>query len=111
MSVSKRTYIFAAGGVIILLVLFVAFVLPRLTAPDASANALETATIERGTLVATVSATGAVSPLREAQMAFSATGPLTRLDVKAGDVVQAGHGILPGWRIRGSTRNPPGSCP
>ncbi|HEX7587201.1 MAG TPA: efflux RND transporter periplasmic adaptor subunit [Anaerolineae bacterium] len=91
MSVSKRTYIFAAGGAIILLVLFVAFVLPRLTAPDASANALETETIERGTLVATVSATGAVSPLREAQMAFSATGPLTQLDVKAGDVVQAGQ--------------------
>jgi HlyD family secretion protein len=91
MSISKRTYIFAAGGAIVLLVLLVAFVLPRLTAPDASANALETATIERGTLVATVSATGAVSPLREAQMAFSATGPLTRLDVKAGDVVQAGQ--------------------
>ena len=91
MRFSKRTALVAAGSAVVLLVLLVAFVVPRLTAPDASANAVETALIRRGTLVATVSATGAVSPLREAQMAFSATGPLTRLDVKAGDVVQAGQ--------------------
>ena len=91
MRISKRTAILTAGSAVVLLVLIVAFVASRFTAPDASANALETAAIQRGTLVATVSATGAVSPLREAQMAFSASGPLTQLEVKAGDVVQAGQ--------------------
>ena len=91
MRLSKRTATLIAGSAIVLLVLIVAFGLPRLTASDASANALETAPVRRGTLVATVSATGAVSPLREAQMAFSASGPLTRLEVKQGDAVQAGQ--------------------
>ena len=91
MSFSKRTYILIAGSAIVLLVLIVAFAIPRLTTPDASANALETAPIRRGTLVATVSATGAVSPLREAQMAFSATGPLTQLNVKQGDIIKTGQ--------------------
>jgi HlyD family secretion protein len=91
MRFSKRTAILGAGSAIVLLVLIVAFIVPRLTAPDASANALETAPIRRGALIATVSATGAVSPLREAQMAFSATGPLAELDVKPGDLVQAGQ--------------------
>ena len=91
MRFSKRTAMLIAGSAVVLLILIVAFIVPRLTLPDESANALETALIQRGTLVATVSATGAVSPLREAQTAFSASGPLTRLEVKAGDVVRAGQ--------------------
>jgi HlyD family secretion protein len=91
MNLSKRTYLLIAGGALVLLVLIVAFLVPRLTTGDASANALETAPVRRGTLLATVSATGAISPLREAQMAFSATGPLTQLNVKSGDEVRAGQ--------------------
>ena len=91
MNLSKRTYAVIAGSAVVILVLIVAFLVPRLTASDASANALETAPVRRGTLLATVSATGAISPLREAQMAFSATGPLTQLNVKQGDIVQAGQ--------------------
>lgn len=91
MSLSKRTFVLIAGGAIVLLVILTVIFVPRLTAPDASANALETAPVRRGTLVATVSATGAISPPREAQMAFTSTGPLTRLDVKQGDVVKTGQ--------------------
>jgi len=91
MNLGKRAFILIAGSAIVLLVILVAVLVPRLTAPDASASALETAPIRRGTLVATVSATGAISPRREAQMAFSATGPLTQLQVKQGDAVQAGQ--------------------
>ncbi len=90
MNLSRRTFIII-GAAIILVLVALAIVLPRLTAPDASADALETAPVRRGTLVATVSATGAISPPREAQMAFSATGPLTALNVKQGDTVKAGQ--------------------
>jgi HlyD family secretion protein len=92
MNLSKRAYVLLAGGVIVLLVVIVAVIVSRSNADTAAAaSALETTPVRRGTLIATVSATGAISPLREAQMAFSATGPLTRLEVKQGDVVQAGQ--------------------
>ena len=90
MNFSRRTFILI-GVIVVVALVALAVALPRLTAPDASASALETAAVRRGTLVATVSATGSTSPLREAQMAFSATGPLTQLNVKQGDVVKAGQ--------------------
>ncbi len=90
MNLSKRTFVLLAGGALVLLVALVA-VIARSNASQASANALETAPVQRGTLVATVSATGAISPLREAQMAFSATGELTQLNVKEGDTVKTGQ--------------------
>lgn len=92
MNLSKRSFILLAGGAIVLLVALVAFLMPRGSAQDlAAAAALDIATVRRGTLVATVNATGAISPLREAGLAFSATGPLAKLDVKQGDVVKAGQ--------------------
>lgn len=91
MNVSKRNYALIAGAAIILLLILVAFVFPRVMTSNANASALETQAVRRGTLIATVSATGAISPVREAQMAFSATGPLTKLNVQQGDQVQAGQ--------------------
>ncbi len=90
MNLSKRTFVLLAGGALVLLVVIVA-VIARSNVSQASANALETAPVQRGALVATVSATGAISPLREAQMAFSATGELTQLNVKEGDTVKTGQ--------------------
>ncbi len=90
MRLNQRLAILLAGGAIVLLVLLAVSV-PRLMTPNASVNALETVTVRRGTLEATVSATGAISPRREAQLAFSATGALTQLDVKPGDRVRAGQ--------------------
>ncbi len=68
MNFSKRTYALLAGGAIVLLVAIVAMIVSRSNADAAAtASALETAPVRRGTLVATVSATGSISPLREAQ--------------------------------------------
>ncbi|MDE3089369.1 MAG: efflux RND transporter periplasmic adaptor subunit [Chloroflexota bacterium] len=90
MNFSKRTYVLIAGGAIVLFVAIVAIWVSRSNAANAAASALETAPVRRGTLIATVSATGAISPRREAQMAFSASGPLTQLPVSQGDPVKAG---------------------
>ncbi len=93
MRFSKRTAILLAGAALLaLLVLVVAFV-PRFGASTTDASPFESVTVRRGTLVATVSATGAIAPPREAALAFSATGPLLRLDVKQGDAVKAGQAL------------------
>ncbi len=92
MKLSKQTFALIAGAAIVLLVILAA-ALPRVMTPDASAKTLETATVRRGTLIATVSATGAISPLREAQLAFSTTGSLVKLNVKQGDTVKAGQAL------------------
>ncbi len=89
MNLSRRVYILIAGALMILLVALVAILMPR--GQDTAASMLEAVDVRRGTLAATVSATGAVSPLREAQMAFTTGGTITLLDLVQGDHVKAGQ--------------------
>lgn len=92
MNLNQRTFIMIGAVTIAVLVLLAIFV-PRLMPAEASAKTSESAVVRRGNLVATVSATGSISPVREAQLAFSATGSLVNLDVKPGDLVKAGQVI------------------
>jgi len=87
MKPSKNLFI-GIGVVLVIAVIAIAVVLPRLSS-DANVQALNTVLVRRGTLIATVSSTGAISPLREAQLAFSTTGSLVKLNVKQGDPVKA----------------------
>ncbi len=91
MNLSKRTFVLIAGSVLVLLVVLIAFLTSRMSAQDTSASNAEIAAVRRGTLVATVSATGPISPLRQAELAFTATGPIVKLPVKQGDTVKAGQ--------------------
>jgi HlyD family secretion protein len=91
MKLSQRTFIIFAGSALVLLIALVVAFAPRLAAPESDAGDLQVARVQRGTLVATVSATGPVSPPREAALAFGAAGPLTRLEVKPGDRVKTGQ--------------------
>lgn len=91
MKVSQRTALIFAGIATSALVVIVVVILQSNANRNSSASSADTASVRRGTLVATVNATGALSPLREAQLAFSATGPITKLDVKQGDMVRAGQ--------------------
>ncbi len=75
MNLSRRSYALIAGGLIVALVALVAVFMPR--GQDTAASAFEVAPVHRGALAATVNATGAVSPLREAQLAFTTSGPIT----------------------------------
>lgn len=92
MNLSKRTFIII-GVVVVVVLVILAIAVPRRMAPNVSAKNLETVIVRRDTLIATVSATGAIGPLREAQLAFSTTGSLTQLNVKQGDAVKAGQGL------------------
>ncbi len=89
MNLSKRSYALIAGGLVVALVAIVAVLMPR--GQDTAASAFEVAPVRRGTLAATVNATGAVSPLREAQMAFATGGSITQLKAAQGDRVKAGQ--------------------
>lgn len=90
MNLSQRTFIII-GAVVIAAIVLLAIFVPRLMSSDVSATTSESAVVRRGNLIATVSATGSISPLREAQLAFGATGSLMKLDVKQGDAVKAGQ--------------------
>jgi HlyD family secretion protein len=87
----KRAAILLASAAVLALVFLVVFNISRGNVESLSANTLEGDVVRRGTLTATVSATGAISPLREASLAFNATGAVTRLEVKQGDVVKKGQ--------------------
>ena len=90
MKLSRQTFIIL-GAVIVVLVLTGIVVIPRVMPQEVSTKNTEAATVRRGTLTATVSATGAISPLREAQLAFNTTGTLIKLNVKQGDAVKSGQ--------------------
>lgn len=87
---NRNQLILIGIGVIVVMVMLVVALTPWMTPPNDAQN-IETTTVRRGTLTASVSATGSISPLREAQLAFSTTGALTQLKVKAGDAVKAGQ--------------------
>ncbi len=90
MKITKRSAALLAGGAIIALVAVV-MLLPRNNAQTLAAANAEGDFVRRGTLIATVSASGAISPLREASLAFSAAGAATQLAVKQGDAVKKGQ--------------------
>ena len=90
MTIGKRTFAVLAGGLLIALVFGVAYWLPR-ASQDPAAGKQDQVIVRRGTLVATVSATGAISPRRQAEMAFTASGPVTLLNVAQGDTVKSGQ--------------------
>lgn len=89
MTIGKRTFTVLAGGLLIALVFGVAYWLPR--SSQDSAGKPEQVIVRRGTLVSTVCATGAISPRRQAEMAFGANGPVTLLSVSQSDTVKSGQ--------------------
>ncbi len=83
-------------AILILLVLGIAgaggwYAYRQYTASAAKPPDYETITISRGNIIATVSATGSVSPEREASLSFQGTGTILHVNVKAGDQVRAGQ--------------------
>jgi HlyD family secretion protein len=92
MKLNKRIFI-VIGIVAIAAMVILAVAIPRLTTSEVSVKNTEKAVVRRGTLTATVNATGAISPIREAQLAFNITGALVKLDVKQGDNVKSGQAL------------------
>lgn len=57
--------------------------------PDATTQSI-TATVARGTYKSTVSATGTITPKKEADLSFTSSGTVTQVAVAVGDEVQKG---------------------
>ncbi|MBI4321214.1 MAG: efflux RND transporter periplasmic adaptor subunit [Chloroflexi bacterium] len=85
------------GRLAVLLVAFLASVgagyvgYQRLAPSPAPAIPNQTTTVRRGTIAATVTATGSVVPSRRAQLTFGTSGVLTEVGVALGDRVKAGQ--------------------
>ncbi|MFQ5855631.1 MAG: efflux RND transporter periplasmic adaptor subunit [Anaerolineae bacterium] len=79
------------GIVILILALLAVFGFRQLAAGNRSTTSdLETAVVERGTLIALVSASGTVEARRQVALTFKAPGQVAQVYVEAGDVVAAG---------------------
>ena len=90
----KRQFLLAAGAVIVLVIAAAGFGLRNQTASAASTSNLQTATVQRGTLVATVAAAGNVSAPQDAALAFQTSGRVNAVNVQVGDVVKPGQVLM-----------------
>ena len=90
----KRRVLLAAGAVIVLVIVAVVFGLRSQTASAASTSNLQTTTVQRGTLVATVAAAGNVSAPQQAALAFQTSGRVRAVNVQVGDVVKQGQVLM-----------------
>jgi HlyD family secretion protein len=91
----KRNIMLIVALVIILLAVAALFGWQTLTASAATTNSrIQTVTVQRGTLVANVSAAGNVSAPEEAAMAFQTSGRIAKVNVQVGDVVRKGQVLM-----------------
>jgi HlyD family secretion protein len=90
MKLNKTTFI-VIGIIVIAVIVALAIAIPRMMTTDVSVKNADIVTVRRGTLTATVNATGSISPMREAQLGFNTSGSLIKLDVKQGDMVKSGQ--------------------
>jgi len=87
---------FIVGTVVLLIVIVAGFLSwQKVTTRTAAANMrVQTATVERGTIAATVSAAGNVTPPEEAVIAFQTAGRVAKVNVQVGDVVKKGQLLM-----------------
>jgi HlyD family secretion protein len=85
----KRTTLYVILGVV-LVAAVTAFVLWRTQQAQTPAEETHTATVERGTLLVAVSASGSIEPQTSADLTFETPGRVAEVRVKVGDEVEAG---------------------
>ncbi len=90
----KRNVLIIAIVVVVVLVIAGIFGWQQMTASAATATKIQTTTVQRGTLVATVNAAGNVSAPNEATMAFQTTGKVAQVPVQIGDKVKKDQLLL-----------------
>jgi HlyD family secretion protein len=57
-------------------------------------NSLQTAVVQRGTLTASIGATGTIQARQQASLGLSLTGRIGKVNVKTGDIVSAGDVLM-----------------
>lgn len=90
----KRNLVIVGGVVVVILAIAGVFGWQQMRASAASATRVQTAAVQRGTLVATVSTAGNVSAPEDATMAFQASGRVAKVNVQVGDKVKAGQVLM-----------------
>jgi RND family efflux transporter MFP subunit len=91
----KRNVLIISAVVIIIAIVAVVFGMQRLTAnTTTTTTALQTTTVTRGSLVATVSAAGNVSTPASVALAFQTTGRVTQVNAQVGDAVKKGQLLM-----------------
>ena len=91
----KRNGMIIGGIVIILLMVAGMFGWETLSANAAAENNhVQTTPVQRGTLVATVSAAGNVTAPEQATLTFETTGRVALVNVQAGDAVKKGQVLM-----------------
>ncbi len=91
----KRNGFIIGGVVVIVLAVAALFGWQTLTAnAAASTSRLQTTTVQRGTIVATVSAAGNVSAPQQAALGFQTTGRVAQVNVQVGDPVKKGQVLM-----------------
>lgn len=90
----RKTGLIIVSTIIISVMAFWAYLrLPFSMRSKDSQRELQTATVERGTIVATVFAVGNVAPGREAKLNFPSIGTVKEVTVEVGDWVEAGQAL------------------
>ncbi len=90
MKLNKRIFVMI-GVVFVAALVLLTLAISQWTTLNSNVQNIETTVVRRGNLVASVNASGTLGPVREAQLAFGTTGALIKLEVKPGDLVQAGQ--------------------
>ena len=89
-----RNRILIAVGVVLIIGLGGFIVYRRVAAGRAAAATVQTATVERGPLSATVSAAGAIAAPQSATLTWRTTGLVGKVNVKVGETVEAGQVLV-----------------
>src|SRR5512141_842118 len=85
----KRNWVIVAGVIVIVLAIVGALGWRQMNASAAATTVrTQTSTVQRGTLIATVSTAGNVSAPEEAAMAFQTSGRVAKVLVQIGDKVK-----------------------
>lgn len=91
----RRNFFIVAGVVIVVLAIGGVFGWRQMSASAASTTArVQTSTVQRGNLVATVNAAGNISAPEEATMAFSSSGRVAKVAVQVGDRAKKGQLLI-----------------
>ncbi len=91
----KRNSLVIGGVVVIVLALAALFEWETTTANAAATTRnLQTTAVQRGTIVATVSAAGNVTAPEQASLAFQTTGRVAQVNVQVGDSVKRGQVLM-----------------
>ncbi len=91
----KRNFLIIGGTVVIVLIIAGLLGYQRMTASAASTSTIaQTVKVTRGSLVATVSASGNVSAPSSAALSFTSSGKVAQAPVKVGDQVKKGQLLM-----------------